>query len=167
MKHSRFTRVVTTAVYVSLAIAGVGFVSCKSDHPSAIQPSQDHSVAVSQARKPVLGSSEEAFRLVAKELDNGEIRLTPYARSVGLRAGSGMTGLPPGTRGEKCDSSGCVSASCPSKDESGITIMSNDMGGNSYYLGYCVDRYTGEVNAFNDEAFGLTMKGDHSAWKPL
>jgi len=102
-----------------------------------------------------------------RELDSGEIRLTPFARSLGLTRGGGMGGLPPGTPGENCDSAGCVAAPCPSRDESGVTIMSNDLSGRSYGLGYCVNRFTGEVNAYNDEAFSLTMKGNHSAWKPL
>jgi hypothetical protein len=155
MKHSRFTRVAITVAYASLAAACVTFVSCKSD-PSS-----------SQERVPVLDSSEAALRLVMKELNDGEIRLTPYARSMGLRAGSGMTGLPPGTPGEYCNSSGCFAAPCPSKEESGVTIMFDDIDGRPYNLGYCVNRYTSEVNAYNDEAFSLTMKGNHSAWKPF
>jgi hypothetical protein len=131
------------------------------------QSLQEHSPPIATERVPLLDSSDAALRLVMRELDGGQIRFTPYARSVGLRGGGGMTGLPIGTPGEKCDSRGCVAAPCPSKDESGVTIMANDIDARPYQLGYCVNRYTGEVNAYNDEAFSLTMKGDHSAWKPI
>ena len=167
MKHRPSTKVATAVVCACFAVACVAFVACKSDSSDAIQPSPDHSEATAQGRVPLLDSSEAALRLVMKELDDGEIRLTPYARSMGLRGGSGMTGLPPGTHGEHCDSSGCIAAPCPSKDESGVTIMLHDVDGNPYTLGYCVNRYTGEVNAYNDEAFSLTMNGNHSAWKPI
>jgi hypothetical protein len=167
VKHSRFTSVATAVVCASLSAACVAFVSCKSDPSGTIQPPSDQPAAVAQGKAPLLDSSDAALRLVMKELDDGEIRLTPYARSMGLRGGSGMTGLPVGTPGEHCDLSGCIAAPCPSKDESGVTIMLDDVNGRPYNLGYCVNRYTGEVNAYNDDAFSLTMKGNHSAWKPF
>ena len=145
-------------------------LSCKSGSSAADQDSPDRKAVVAEKKVPLLESSEAAFNLVTREFNDGRIRLTPYARSMGLDSRGccgGNTGLPAGTPGERCDKGVCVGASCPSDDLMGVTIWLNDVNGRLYQLGYCVNRYTGDINAYNDLAFSLTMKGNHSAWNPI
>lgn len=156
---------------VLLAVSLCGLLqSCKSSSPAINQDHPDHNAVVAEKKAPLLSSSEEAFNLVSREFNDGRIRLTPYARNLGLdvrRCCGGYTGLPLGTPGEHCANGACYGASCPSDDLIGVTISLNSANGDLYDLGYCVNRYTGDVNAYNDDAFSLTMKGNHSAWNPL
>lgn len=156
-------------VLLALALCGL-LQSCKSSLPAINQINPDHSAVAADKKAPLFNNSEEAFNLVSREFNDGRIRLTPYARNLGLdvrRCCGGNTGLPEGTPGEECDHGVCYGAKCPSDDLMGVTISLNDANGELYQLGYCVNMYTGDVNAYNDDAFSLTMRGNHSAWSPL
>jgi len=145
----------------ALAIASYGLLlSCKSGSGAGVQVTSDRQTAVADRRAPLLADSLAAYSLVSKELDDGRIRLTPYARSLGLRRQGGMTGLPLDTPGAHCNAQG-------ENDLFGVTITYSDPYGNYYNLGYCVNRYTGDINAYSDSAYSLTMRGNHSAWNPL
>lgn len=158
----------TIAVLLVTALCGL-LLSCKNSLSSTDQATPDRNSVVAEKRVPLLDSMG-AFNLVSREFNDGRIRLTPYAHNIGLdvrRCCGGNTGLPEGTPGEHCDSGGCMGAKCPSDDLIGVTITLQDAYENYYQLGYCVNRYTGDINAYNDQAFSLTMKGNHSAWGPI
>lgn len=164
MKHGKYAGVLLVSFLCGLLL------SCKSGSPTMSQDANGREAGVSQKRVPLLDSSQAAFDLVTREFKDGRIRFTPYANYMGINLRgccSGMTGLPLGTPGEHCDTRGCIGASCPSHDMFGVTILLNDVNGELYQLGYCVDKYTGDINAYNDLAFSLTMRGNHSAWGPI